>query len=311
MVANLKRKPHAIPQSATELYEVPLPDQDQIAFTPTKDGLPVFHGATYEDHVEAWKHVNKSVECRLWALGAIAASLVAKYGDGTVKKFAGEVRLSRWRIYEIADTYKKFEKSERSQILSFHHHTVAAKAAKPTEAIKKAEDNEWSTRQLDHYVETGFEPEAKQPKAGIALQSVARRALIEHIETVAMPALLDLKTKCPNPQFTSRYYGQWYQDLKDAKEEIEREDFSEALASAWRKGNHTTADLARATNQTTAYVFSVLHDLEEADPPVFERVERGGETEEARGKNEMVWHLVGEPVGSAYSAPRTQSHYRA
>lgn len=306
MVAALKHKP--VPISTTELYEVPLPDSKQPAFTPSKDGLPEFHGETYEDHLEAWTHVNESIEGRLWALGAIACSLVTKYGDGTVKRFAHDVRLSRWRIYEIADTYRKFQKSERSQILSFHHHTVAAKAEKPSEAIKKAEDNEWSTRQLDHYVETGFEPEPKAFKPGVALQSVARRALVEHLETVAMPAILDLKAKCPNPQFVSRFYGQWYQDLKEAKEEIEREDFSESLASAWRNGNRTTADLARVTGQPVSYVSSVLHDLEESG--VFEKVERGGETEQARGKNEMIWHLVGEPVGSSVQIPRVQPTYR-
>lgn len=286
-----------------------MPDQEQMSFTPAKDGLPIFHGKTYEDHLEAWKHINESVECRLWALGAIAASLVTKYGDGDVKKFAYDVRLGRSRIYEIADTYRKFQKSERSEILSFHHHTIAAKAEDPVAAIKKAEDGEWSTRQLDHYVETGFEPEPKERKPGVALQSVARRALAEHIESTAMPALLDLKTKCPNPQFVSKFYSQWYQDLKEALEEIQREDFSESLATAWRNGNRTANDMARVTGQTVAYVLSVLHDLEEAKPPVFELVERGGETDEARGKNEMFWHLVGEPVGSAANIPRARSNY--
>lgn len=154
------------------------------------------------------------------------------------------------------------------------------------------------------------EGKPKSDKKPISLHSVQRSALVHHIESVAMPAILDLKTKCPNPQFVTRFYSQWYQDLKDAKEEIEREDFSESLASAWRKGNHTTADLARATGQQVAYVASVLHDLEDADPAIFERVERGGETDQARGKNETLWHLVGEPVGSNFSSPRMRSVYQ-
>src|SRR5262249_48552240 len=211
------------------------------------------------------------------------ASLTTTYRGGEVKRFAYEVRLSRNRVCEIAHTHRAFEKVERSTILSFHHHTIAAKSSDPAAAIQKAEDNEWSTRQLDHYVETGFEPDPHPVKI-TALGSAERRALVAHIESVAIPGLLDLRMKCPSAQFSSRYYGQWYQDLKDAVEEIKREDFSEALQSAWRKGNHTAADLARATGQPVSYVLSVLHDLEETDPPVFELVERGGETEQARGK---------------------------
>lgn len=299
----------AIPASASEIYEVPLPDSENHAFTPARDGLPIFHGKTYQDHVEAWKHVNESVECRLWALGAIAASLVKGYGDGEVKRFAFEVRLSRNRIYEIADTYRKFEKVERSTILSFHHHSIAAKASDPAEAIHKAEDNEWSTRQLDHYVETGFEPLDKAEKPAVSLQSTEKAMLVKHIEDDALPALLDLRAKCPSQKFATKHYGSLYQDLKDAIEEIKRDDFTESLKLAWRNGKHTTEQMAASTGQPVKYVFSVLHDLEEADPPVFERVRQGGETESARGQNEVIWHLIGEPVGSNYSAPRTQQRY--
>ncbi len=291
----------------TDLYEIPLPYTTQIAFTPAKDGLPVFHGKTFEDHVEAWKYVNESVECRLWALGAIAASLVKKYGDGDVKRFAGEVRLSRTRIYEIADTYRKFEKSERSDILSFHHHTVAAKAKDPVEAIHKAEDGEWSTRQLDRYVETGIEPSTKPDRPNRTLKSISRKVLADHIEFEAMAALLDLKTKCPDPHFATKYYGGWMQDLKEARDEILREDDTEALISAWHKGNHTTEDLARATGIHVSRVASVMHDQEEDG--VFEQIVQGGETEQARGTRATVWHLIGQPVGSDYSRPTTRNRY--
>lgn len=306
---------NAVMTQPSVAIDFPLPDTQGQPFLEKGHGLPVFLGRTYEDHVHAWNEISERLEDGQWKLGAIGASLNTKYGDAAMKQFASDVRLSKSSVYSYIKTYRAYENSKRLEFLSFHHHTVAAAAKKevcgstPIEALEKAHDGTdgrpWTTRELKEYVETGREPEVKPV---IALQSAARCALAAHIKDVALPALFDLKSKCPNTQFASRFYGQWIQDLADAKDELEREEFSDALKSAWRNGNYTAKDLARATGQPSAFVFSQLHDLEEAG--VFERIRKGGETDEARGKNEEIWHLVGEPVGSGYSAPRVDSRYQ-
>jgi hypothetical protein len=117
-----------------------------------------FVGSTFEEHVECWQIVDGEVQKDKWKLSAVAASLDTKYDAQTVKRFAHETRRSARRIWEYAQTYRAFEKCERSQILSFHHHTVASTADDPVEAIHKAEDGEWSTRELEKWIKTGIEP---------------------------------------------------------------------------------------------------------------------------------------------------------
>lgn len=53
------------------------------------------------------------------------------------------------------------EHRKRSQILSFKHHTIAARAEDPDQAIEEAEVEEMSTRELDRKV-SGKEPEPMQ-----------------------------------------------------------------------------------------------------------------------------------------------------
>lgn len=118
-----------------------------------------FCGDTFEEHVDSWQIVDGQVQKDKWKLSAVAASLQVKYNDKTVDRFAYETRRSARRIREYAKTYRAFENGERSPILSFHHHTVAATAGDPVEAINKAEDNEWSTRQLENWIKTGLEPD--------------------------------------------------------------------------------------------------------------------------------------------------------
>ena len=122
---------------------------------------PVFRGESYEEHVSTWLEVDRSVQGHYWMLGAVAASLKEKYGEDAFAKFASEVGSSRRRVYEYAETYEAYndEKCERSHILSFHHHTVAARSEDPAQALETAEREELSTRELEQLVKTGEVPE--------------------------------------------------------------------------------------------------------------------------------------------------------
>lgn len=124
-------------------------------------GLPTFQGDTWEDHVSAWAQVEDEMQDRLWMLAAVAASVTTVYGDQSIGAFASEVGCSARRIYDYAATYKAWQSRARSQILSFKHHTIAARAEDPDQAIEEAEVEEMSTRELDRKV-SGKEPEPMQ-----------------------------------------------------------------------------------------------------------------------------------------------------
>lgn len=145
-----------------------------------------FHGQTFEEHVECWQLVDGQVQKDKWKLSSVAASLNTKYNDKTIARFAHETRRSARRIREYAQTYRAFENGERSPILSFHHHTVAARAEDPVVAIHKAEDGEWSTRELEKWIETGVEPDdaKKEPiKPGPEMQKIHDAAVREELQT--------------------------------------------------------------------------------------------------------------------------------
>ena len=118
---------------------------------PTSD-LPVFQGETWEEHVSAWAQVEDEMQDRLWMLAAVAASVTTVYGDQSIGSFAAEVGCSARRVYDYAATYKAWQSRQRSQSLSFHHHTIAARAEEPEKVIEEAEIEEMSTRELERKV---------------------------------------------------------------------------------------------------------------------------------------------------------------
>ena len=140
------------------------------------ENLPVFKGTEYEDHVNTWLEVDRSVQGHYWMLGAVAASLVKKYGEDVMGKFGSDVGASKQRIWRYARTYRDWENFQRSNILSFHHHTVAARADEPEKAIGIAEDEQLSTRELDAFVKTGELPKRDMPTVPVTQQEEAEDA---------------------------------------------------------------------------------------------------------------------------------------
>lgn len=127
------------------------------------DEMWEFRGQSFEEHLDCWQILDEQVQKDKWKLSSIAASLDTKYKDKTVDRFAHETRRSARRIREYAQTYRAFENGGRSPILSFTHHSIAASYADPVKAIQKAEDGEWSKRELEKWVRTGIEP-AQEPE---------------------------------------------------------------------------------------------------------------------------------------------------
>lgn len=122
--------------------------QVAIAERPAHNDLPVFVGESYEDHISAWIQAAQEINERHWMLGAIAASLEKKYSEGIIRKFAGEVVVTATTIYDHAKVYRTFENSDRSEILSWTHHKIAAYASDPVEFLREAEDEGWSVKEM-------------------------------------------------------------------------------------------------------------------------------------------------------------------
>lgn len=124
-------------------------------------GVPVFESADWNEHVETYKALDTRIQADKWRQAAVCASLTGNWGERgeVLARFASEVFASARTIYDYAATWKAFANRERSEILSFTHHSIAARAEDPEAAIERAEIEELSTRELAQIVHAEREVE--------------------------------------------------------------------------------------------------------------------------------------------------------
>ncbi len=125
-----------------------------------ENGDLVFTGGSWEEHVEAWREIQGSVTEHFFALGAIGDSLARNYGDSDIERFGRELGISRNRIYVLVRVYRGWKGKQKSPMLSFTHHEVALDAPDPVEALARAEDESWSTRQMMRWIKDGGQEES-------------------------------------------------------------------------------------------------------------------------------------------------------
>jgi hypothetical protein len=256
---------------STSLAEQPA---QRVLFIERPGEMWEFVGETFEDHLGCWQEIDGQVQKDKWKLSSVAASLDTKYKDKTIDRFAYETRRSARRIREYTQTYRAFENGERSPILSFHHHTVAATAENPIEAIHKAEDKEWSTRQLEHWIKTGIEPGEEQQlteqeqkdreRVAHAVRSMQQEAMIIHCDE-SIHFQRQLKEKCPIPKIGDRIYSSIIEELEDIKKNIQTANIETALYDAVKQGYETIQDLAGFTGLTQHDVKRVVRQMVQKD----------------------------------------------
>lgn len=244
----------------------------RVLFVEKPNEMWEFVGQTFEEHLDCWQIIDGEVQKDKWKLSSVAASLDTKYNDQTVKRFAYETRRSTRRIWDYARTYRAFEKCQRSHILSFHHHTVASAAENPQEAIQKAEDKEWSTRELEQWIKTGVEPgqqlteqeqKDREQVAG-AVRSMQQKAMIIHCDE-SIEIQKKLKEKCPIPKIGDRIYSSIIEELEDIKANIQTANIETALHDAVKQGYETIQDLAGFTGLAQHDVRRVVKQMVEKE----------------------------------------------
>lgn len=146
----------------------PAEDYAGLALATLDAELPRYAGITFDDHVTTWERVDESLRGHYWMLGAIAYSVYLRFGRRGIKDFARRVHASTRRVEEYASTYRQWQNRDRSQILTFTHHTIASRHPEPESAIERAESPPpdehgftypYSTRELAVWV-AGKDPRA-------------------------------------------------------------------------------------------------------------------------------------------------------
>lgn len=152
-----------------------------LAISTAAETWPTFHATEEHEFVETWRTLEESVEGHRWQQAAIAYAWRERFGPRSLGEFASKVGTSTRRIQEYERTYRVWALRERSRILSFHHHTIAARGTshdlEPEVAIQIAEtppidgrNYPLSTRELDAFVKTRVLPDGASlaPETGAA-----------------------------------------------------------------------------------------------------------------------------------------------
>lgn len=113
--------------------------------------------AQWSQYVDAFLKAEGVEQESLWTRADIVLEVNTRYGEGSVENLADDVDVSARRLWEMRRTAATFQKCERSQYLSFHHHTLATRTDDPHEWIAAAFHNNWSTRDLDQVIKEATE----------------------------------------------------------------------------------------------------------------------------------------------------------
>jgi hypothetical protein len=285
--------------------------KQQTLFKERKDGILEYCGSIDAPTVaEAWQTLDAQIDVDIWAQASIAAAIKPVWDKGTVEEFALQVEKTPSYIYKIAKTYKYYaidQKCTRVQKLTFKHHTLALRHPNPGAALLHAREKGMNTVRFEEYLVN----EINEGKVGgrsalteIALSEI--RSFLEHVEEVIQG---DFIANCPDKAFGARLFGAWLNDAREENKQLYISDVRELVDQAIEKrAARTIPEIIKATGFRKNEVESAVEWLI-ADQEKYEWVEKGGETDEARGSNSKILHRVGQRDGTAYNAPRTSNHY--
>jgi hypothetical protein len=152
----------------------------------------------WEQHVNTWRTVEDSLQAHQFMLGAIANSLVSRYGERTVQRFASEVKCSAALVYQRAATYRQWLGREVNPAMTYTDHRNAARLAKltdrePEEVLAEFEDKKLSTRQQELEIAT-VQGRALEPYEGgdytVPTPEVSTRLHFFHEHVRAQPCVV-------------------------------------------------------------------------------------------------------------------------
>lgn len=110
-------------------------------------GLTVIGKPTEEEYSTAFQRLELIEGSIHWWYGDLALSYEGYYG--AIAEVAEQTEFDTGTIYNDKYVASRYELSQRCESLSIHHHRIAAPLDDRLEWLKRAEENEWSTRTLE------------------------------------------------------------------------------------------------------------------------------------------------------------------
>lgn len=267
-------------------------------FTSAEDGLPVYHAEDLEHCVADWDVVHESIQARLWSQAAIAAQVDVEYGKASIKEFAERVgRKQRW-IRGIAKTYRTFENGKRLPNCDFGLHYLSAGYSDPYEAIRVAQDQKMTYRELERWiklrqraVETDEEEDVFEDQP-VEDESV----LLQNIE-LAQRLLRGVEAQIKSP-YVAKYITGVIEELDWELCEVTKAPakISQRVLSLVLGGCQRRDQIAKRARLTPAQTDQYLQHW--AGRGRIEEREEGGRKQGQKGSMPTFWVDVAEPRGN-------------
>lgn len=312
-----------------------LAERTKLELVPRRGGLKIsgFHfsttGLTIEDSVtpDQWEQAGRQLEvvnqAMQWYLGdwllhaERKAERKLEWGEKIAKvKTAHEktgIPVNTLRDYQRVAGQIEIDVRSSNLDWSVQRELAGLPKDRQKQVIAKALQNprKWTKRAVERYVQTGLEPGEKSgidaaalslaavptgTQPGDDLKLIADRAMIGFLQET-LSVIADRKTKCPRPKFVIDVLDSWLDDINDHLEQLTLNVLKDKVIAAWRKGKREEKQIAAATGIPTGEIHGVMMAYKREG--VFEKIKRA-KTKRAKGMQPWIWHLVGEPVGSAY-----------
>ena len=102
----------------------------------------------WEEAITIGQQLRQLKELSQWAIGDLANRVASEYGDTAIGKFSYAIGLERKTVREYMRVSRKYQPTIRMAVLSFRHHQIALQSDNPKKMLVKANDKNWTTREL-------------------------------------------------------------------------------------------------------------------------------------------------------------------
>lgn len=262
----------------------------------TPETILAQHLDSWEAHTSAWMAYREDLTRNQFTLGLIASSVETNYGDGSIRKFAKELKENPETVYLYREVYRKcYQFWNRFQNLSWTHFAAIAKTTLQEldreRMMEAAADGDWSVRELKRAVSV----------KSVTDQHAATAPLMDPQMASAIAHWKELKPRVERFAEANPQFGLYSNDyINDVDEEMEA-PWDSARTFIERKifkGEREIEVLATSTKWLLKTVKALCEELVEAG--THEWRDQGGKTDDARGAVRRLIVPVAEPRGDSY-----------
>lgn len=115
----------------------------------TRTEIVIKQQVSWEEAVSRGLEMREAKDNSQWSLGDLALTIEKAYGVDSLGKFAIEININKKSLQQYRRVSGAFPPSTRSAYLSHRHHMILASKENRFELLRKAEDENLTTSQLE------------------------------------------------------------------------------------------------------------------------------------------------------------------